>query len=622
MLARLLRPTKILTVGAFFFSAVVLFAQRPLGIDVSTYQPDGNMNWSQIKSGGITFAWAKATEGATGSDDQYTAHMPNGKAVGIYMGSYHYCHPESNASSTEANHFWGRAATYTKNDGLSLNPMLDVEGAAFSGSVGSTSTTAWCNEWCNDIIADAAAQSVTLKPNIYVSACNACNFTSTINQWYSDIADYNGEAAQTGTPWSTCTSCERWGSGTDKWNFWQYSSTGGITGYSANIDKDVFNGTSAQLLNQQVIGGGGPQITNQPDSITLPLGTNVSFVVGATGTSVKYQWRFNTTNIAGATTSVYNIASIAITNAGNYSVIVTNSTGANTSSFAYLSLIVPPTNAPGSILAPVNMVNWWDGQADTTDSFGTKTASPYGNFYYAAGHPGLAFHFDGSSTYLTNGLTSLGVPWTLMLWVNRQNAPGTSAAFLSDGTYSFKLEQYNGTRQMGITKFGVADYLFAPAYTVPANTWTHLALVGTSTGTTLYANGSQVASMTNSQPLPRNYMGVSYVTSGGVIADHMLGTIDEMMTFSRALSASEISAVYNAGAAGLVRAPELTSIGVSGNNVAINMRGLTGKTFGVYRSADLMNWTLLGHFSSSTGTLQYFDSTSSSPQNSYKTTQP
>src|SRR4051812_8555088 len=143
-----------LALSLFLLSSTLLFAARPLGIDVSTYQPDANMDWPSIKSGGISFAWAKATEGATGNDSQYTSHMPNGKSAGIYMGSYHYCHPESNASSTEANHFWGRAATYTKNDGLSLNPMLDVEGAAFSGSVGSTSPTAWCNEWCNAIIAD------------------------------------------------------------------------------------------------------------------------------------------------------------------------------------------------------------------------------------------------------------------------------------------------------------------------------------------------------------------------------------------------------------------------------------------------------------------------------------
>jgi GH25 family lysozyme M1 (1,4-beta-N-acetylmuramidase) len=602
---------------------VTVFAARPLGIDVSTYQPDTSMDWPSIKSGGISFAWAKATEGATGNDNQYTAHMPNGKAAGIYMGSYHYAHPESNASSTEANHFWTRAATYTKNDGLSLNPMLDVEGAAFSGHVGTTTTTAWCNEWCNAIIASAAAQGVTLKPNIYVSACNACNFDSTISQWYCDIADYNGQNAQTSTPWTTCTSCERWGTGTGAWNFWQYSSTGGITGYANNIDKDVFNGTDTTLRSTQVIGGSGPQITNQPDSIVVGAGSDAVFTVGATGTSLTYKWRFNLTNIAGATANSYTVTNVSGANAGNYSVVVSNSTGATTSSFAYLSVTLPATNAADAILSPTNLVHWWEGQADTTDSFGTAVGTPHGNFYYAAGRPGYGFHFDGSSTYLTTGMSSLPVPWTLALWVYRQNAPGTSAALLSDGTYSFKLEQYNATRQVGITRFGVGDYTFG--YVTPANAWTHLALVGTSTGTSLYVNGALQSSLTNSQPLPRAYMGASYVASTGVVLDYMLGTLDEVLVFNRALSASEISAIYGAGAAGLIRAPELTSIDINGNTVALNMRGIPGKPFTIYHSPDLINWTSLGRYNSpasTPGMLQFYDSAAGVPQYFYSLTQP
>ncbi|HZQ46462.1 MAG TPA: glycoside hydrolase family 25, partial [Verrucomicrobiae bacterium] len=38
-------------------------AQRPVGIDVSSYQ--GTPNWGSIKSCGWTFAWAKATEGVS-----------------------------------------------------------------------------------------------------------------------------------------------------------------------------------------------------------------------------------------------------------------------------------------------------------------------------------------------------------------------------------------------------------------------------------------------------------------------------------------------------------------------------------------------------------------------------
>jgi hypothetical protein len=191
---------------------------------------------------------------------------------------------------------------------------------------------------------------------------------------------------------------------------------------------------------------------------------------------------------------------------------------------------------------------------------------------------------------------------------------------LSDGAYSLKLEQYNLTRQVGLTVFGVGDYTFG--YAAPANTWTHLVFVGTSTGTTLYANGTAVSSLTNSIPLPRKYFGADYVTSTGNTLDYMLGTVDEVVIFNRALSGTEISTLYDAGTGALARAPELTSIGVTGNTAVLNMRGLPGKTFTIYKSADLLDWTSAGRFSSSSGTLQFFDSASGMVQNFYQLTQP
>ena len=82
------------------------------------------------------------------------------------------------------------------------------------------------------VVSDGAGAGVKLRPAIYTSACSACNFNSSISGWFSDIADYNGQSAQTGTPWSTCASCDAWGSGF--WNVWQYTSTGSVSGVSGN----------------------------------------------------------------------------------------------------------------------------------------------------------------------------------------------------------------------------------------------------------------------------------------------------------------------------------------------------------------------------------------------------
>ena len=60
------------------------------------------------------------------------------------------------------------------------------------------------------------------------------------------------------------------------------------------------------------------------------------------GDSLRYQWRFNAAAIAGATTSSYTIASVDQTNAGSYSVVITNAFGAITSAPATLTVILPP----------------------------------------------------------------------------------------------------------------------------------------------------------------------------------------------------------------------------------------------------------------------------------------
>ncbi|HYG34662.1 MAG TPA: immunoglobulin domain-containing protein, partial [Clostridia bacterium] len=83
-----------------------------------------------------------------------------------------------------------------------------------------------------------------------------------------------------------------------------------------------------------------PSITNQPQSQTVLLGSNVTFSVGATGTSpLSYQWRFGNSNILGATSSTYTRTNVQTSHAGSYSVVVTNVAGSMTSSNALLTVL-------------------------------------------------------------------------------------------------------------------------------------------------------------------------------------------------------------------------------------------------------------------------------------------
>ena len=97
-----------------------------------------------------------------------------------------------------------------------------------------------------------------------------------------------------------------------------------------------------------------PQITVQPASVAVKLTTNASFTVTATGLPTPvYRWRFNGTNIANATNASLTVISPQTTNAGNYSVVLSNFMGAVTSSIATLTIIPPlPAQFQSATLLP------------------------------------------------------------------------------------------------------------------------------------------------------------------------------------------------------------------------------------------------------------------------------
>ena len=82
-----------------------------------------------------------------------------------------------------------------------------------------------------------------------------------------------------------------------------------------------------------------PQITSQPNDQTVTEGQTANFSVTATGTGpLSYQWRKDGSNISGATSASYSISSTNLSDAGDYSVRVSNSAGNVTSNNATLTV--------------------------------------------------------------------------------------------------------------------------------------------------------------------------------------------------------------------------------------------------------------------------------------------
>jgi sugar lactone lactonase YvrE len=90
----------------------------------------------------------------------------------------------------------------------------------------------------------------------------------------------------------------------------------------------------------QVEAAQGPQITTQPADQTVVVGGTASFAVGASGAGpLSYQWLFNGTNIDGATAASLGLSNVQASQAGSYSVLVSNSVSTALSSNALLTVV-------------------------------------------------------------------------------------------------------------------------------------------------------------------------------------------------------------------------------------------------------------------------------------------
>jgi hypothetical protein len=93
---------------------------------------------------------------------------------------------------------------------------------------------------------------------------------------------------------------------------------------------------------------GPPTITTQPASQSVAPGTSVQFSVAANGVGpLTYQWFFNGAPFVGATTATLTFANARASDAGDYTVAVTNPVGTVTSTKATLTVGAAPAG-PGT----------------------------------------------------------------------------------------------------------------------------------------------------------------------------------------------------------------------------------------------------------------------------------
>jgi hypothetical protein len=133
-----------------------------------------------------------------------------------------------------------------------------------------------------------------------------------------------------------------------------YSISNAQVADSASYSVVVTNSAGVATSNAAVVGIATlPAIATQPVSKAVVEGTDVEYAVGVSGTTpFLYQWRKDGVNLTGASNATLALTAVQLTDAGSYTVIISNSAGSVTSAVATLS--VAPAG-PSSWLSNVSI---------------------------------------------------------------------------------------------------------------------------------------------------------------------------------------------------------------------------------------------------------------------------
>lgn len=192
-----------------------------VGIDVSSHQ--GKINWKEVYSSKINFAFIKATEGETFVDKKFKYNFSEAKKNKIIVGAYHFFRFNKNGKE-QAYNFINNVSL----DSLDFPPVVDVE--LYGGNKYSSETK---NKVVSEIFncLRILEKHYDKKPIIYT---NIETYESFIE---GNFEDYD--------IW-LCKLCNE--PKTIKWKFWQYSHSGVVPGIRGDVDMNVFNGSYEEFV--------------------------------------------------------------------------------------------------------------------------------------------------------------------------------------------------------------------------------------------------------------------------------------------------------------------------------------------------------------------------------------
>ncbi len=227
---------------------------------------------------------------------------------------------------------------------------------------------------------------------------------------------------------------------------------------------------------------------------------------------------------------------------------------------------VPYMQAQTCSPAPVGLVSWWSADGNTLDSR-SRNNGMLQNATFTAGNVGQAFNFSGSNQAVVNtvngNILNFGTSnVSVEAWVRATGGSGTRIIYDNGFANNNSVRLFINAANQG--SFFVRDdngNLAQSVSTAALNdsNWHHLVGVRQGTTATLFVDG--VAQIASSNPLlgvinsncGNTFIGGTATSSfcpATAIESFFTGQIDEVSLYNRALSASEIQAIFNAGTAG------------------------------------------------------------------------
>ena len=213
-----------------------------------------------------------------------------------------------------------------------------------------------------------------------------------------------------------------------------------------------------------------------------------------------------------------------------------------------------------SVPIPAGAVGWWRAEGNAQDSVGANDGALRNGAGFSPGKVGQAFSLDGStgSVEIPDAPALRPVSLTLEAWVAFETISGIRVVFakpVGTGTSdSYALWLDGRTLNGAVGDAAAIGPILSGAFSAVPGRWYHLAYTfddGTKQQA-LYVDGTQVVPATASRSI--GYDGQPLLlgrdTENGVPNFFLQGRIDEAAVYNRVLSAAEIAAIYNAGAAG------------------------------------------------------------------------